>query len=686
MLRLPRALALLLIAGLLVASAAAQGTGTLAGTVVDELGDPLPGANVQLGGTQLGAATDFDGTYRILGVPVGSYDVTASFVGYQAVTATGVVIRSGHTQEVDFELSEGQQLSEIVVAYERPLSERSSIGVPKVLRGDDAENLPIRGVADLAALQGSVVGPDDDLFIRGGRSAEVAYYVDGVQVSPGEAQASARRGREVRAVELSREGYAATVENAFRRPEQHPFSTFGVDVDRAGYANVRRFLNEGRLPVPGAVRLEEMVNYFAYDLPQPHAEHRAPFSLTTEVAACPWQPGHRLVRVALQGRDVDAGQVPPSALVFLLDTSGSMDSPDKLGLLVAGMKLLAQQLRPEDTVAIVTYAGSAGLVLPPTPGTAEGKVAIAEALGRLRAGGSTAGGAGIELAYDVAAQLHRPGVNARVVLATDGDFNVGASSNAEMLALIEEKRETGVFLSVLGLGTGNLQDEKMELLADRGNGQYNYLDSIDEARRVLVSEMAGTLFAIAKDVKIRVEFNPAKVAAYRLLGYENRLLAAEDFEDDRKDAGEIGAGHAVTALYEMVPTGAESPAIAGLPAAVRPRYQQVAPGVGGGDELLTLEMKWKAPDARRSEPALVTALPDRVVPMEQASADFRFASAVAELALLLRESDHRADAQYARLIERARAARGPDADGYRAEFVRLAEAAAALAGEPLVQR
>jgi Ca-activated chloride channel family protein len=486
----------------------------------------------------------------------------------------------------------------------------------------------------------------------------------------------------------SREGYAAREENGFQRPEQHPFSTFGVDVDRAGYANVRRFLNDGQLPVPGAVRLEEMVNYFDYDLPQPEADGRAPFSLVTESATCPWQPGHRLVRVALQGREVSADKVPPSALVFLLDTSGSMNSPDKLGLLAAGMKMLAQQLRPEDRVAIVTYAGSAGLVLEPTPGTPHGKEQIMAALDRLSAGGSTAGGQGIELAYRVAEAFVEQGdaQNVRVILATDGDFNVGASSNAEMMDLVEEKRETGVFLSVLGLGTGNLQDEKMELLADHGNGQYNYLDSIDEARRVLVSEMAGTLFAIAKDVKVRVQFNPAKVAAYRLLGYENRLLAAEDFEDDRKDAGEIGAGHAVTALYEVIPAGVDSPALDALPKLVGSKYQRTTATGAGQDELLTVELKWKRPDADDSEPAIERAIADRQVPMDDASADFRFASAVAELALLLSESDHRADARYDRLVARARAARGADEDGYRAEFVRLAETAAALAGTPVAQR
>ena len=660
MIRLSLATLLLALTGLLVAAPAGAppATGILAGTVTDDIGEPLPGANVLIEGTQLGAATDLDGRYRIDDVPVGCYDVVASFVGFQSVTVEGVEIIESRVHELDFSLSEGEMLSEMVVVKE-----------PSPLR---------KAIGRLFDASPEVQTESDQVFRAPSAASRQAtgYVVTDRSAPP----------------EPSREGYAAREENAFQRPQQHPFSTFGVDVDRAGYANVRRFLNDGQLPVPGAVRLEEMVNYFDYDLPQPGADSRAPFALVAESATCPWQPGHRLVRVALQGRDVSAEQVPPSHLVFLLDTSGSMNSPDKLGLLVAGMKMLTQQLRPEDHVAIVTYAGSAGLVLEPTPGTRQGKERIAQALDQLYAGGSTAGGQGIELAYRVAERFveqraeQDEAQNVRVILATDGDFNVGASSNAEMMALIEEKRETGVFLSVLGLGRGNLQDEKMETLADHGNGQYNYLDSVDEARRVLVSEMAGTLFTIAKDVKVRVQFNPAKVAAYRLLGYENRLLAAEDFEDDRKDAGEIGAGHAVTALYEVIPAGVESPALDSLPEFVTPRYQQTTPTGAGQDELLTVELKWKRPDADHSEPAIEQAVADRQVPMERASADFRFASAVAELALLLGESDHRADARYARLIGRAADARGDDEDGYRAEFVRLARTAAALAGEPVAGR
>ena len=490
MIRLALSAALLALSALFLAAPGppVPPDGVIEGVVTDQqTGEPLPGVNVLIVSRQRGASTDLDGRYRIDGIPAGAYQLRVSYVGYQTVQRDSVVVTAGATQRADFALAEDSQgLDEVVVESRSKLRE----AVGRLFGRDQA-------ATEAGAPMPSSWNPSN-MSARSGAALGQGYASDAMMPPP-----------------HSREGYAAREENGFQRPGQHPFSTFGVDVDRAGYANVRRFLNDGRLPVPGAVRLEEMVNYFAYELPQPVRDSRAPFSLTTDVAACPWQPGHRLVRIALQGREVDARQVPPSHLVFLLDTSGSMSSPDKLPLLVAGMKMLVQQLRPEDSVALVTYAGSAGLVLEPTPATPDGKQAIVAALERLSAGGSTAGGAGIELAYSVAEQFHQAGAeqNVRVILATDGDFNIGASSNAEMLALIEQKRETGVFLSVLGLGTGNLQDEKMELLADHGNGQYAYLDSIDEARRVLVSEMAGTLFAIAKDVKVRVEFNPARVAA-----------------------------------------------------------------------------------------------------------------------------------------------------------------------------
>jgi Ca-activated chloride channel family protein len=353
------------------------------------------------------------------------------------------------------------------------------------------------------------------------------------------------------AVPGDREQYARIYDNRFLATGTHPLSTFSIDVDAASYSNIRRFLTSGQRPPADAVRIEEMINYFSYTYPEPDGSE--PFSVTTEMGPAPWNPQHQLVLVGLQGRRISRENLPPSNLVFLLDVSGSMNAPDKLPLVQSAFRLLVKQLRREDRVAIVVYAGAAGLVLPSTPGSERDQ--ILAAIDQLEAGGSTAGGAGIQLAYRVAKEHFIPGGNNRVILATDGDFNVGVSSDAELVRMIEEKRNEGTYLTVLGFGTGNLQDAKMEQLADKGNGNYAYVDNINEARKVFVHELGATLLTIAKDVKIQVEFNPARVQAYRLIGYENRILASEDFNDDARDAGELGAGHSVTALYEIVPAG-----------------------------------------------------------------------------------------------------------------------------------
>jgi Ca-activated chloride channel family protein len=469
---------------------------------------------------------------------------------------------------------------------------------------------------------------------------------------------------------VDREGYDPVRDNPFLAAATNPLSTFSIDVDTASYANVRRFLTEGRLPPKDAVRIEELVNYFRYEYPAPRGG--SPFSITTELGACPWKPEHRLVLVGLRGRAIDDESLPPRNLTFLLDVSGSMRSPDKLPLLKRAMGVLVDSLRAEDRVAIVVYAGSSGLVLPSTSGAEKG--AIHAAIDSLWAGGSTAGAAGIRLAYEVAKDRYVEGGINRVILATDGDFNVGVSSDGELVRLIEEKRESGVFLSVLGFGEGNLQDAKMEKLADHGNGNYSYIDSFREARKVLGTEAGGTLVTIAKDVKIQVEFNPARVRAYRLIGYENRTLRAEDFADDRKDAGEIGAGHTVTALYEIVPVGVEID----LPAVDPLKYQ--SPSVPSGDassrDLLTVKLRHKAPDGDRSRLQTV-AVEDREP--GEASANLRFASAVAAFGMLLRDSEYKGAASWSQVIELARGAVGTDPDGYRTEFLVLARNAASLA-------
>jgi len=473
---------------------------------------------------------------------------------------------------------------------------------------------------------------------------------------------------------MNTENYAVIEESRFLPAGANPRSTFSIDVDAASYTNVRRFLTAGQRPPKDAVRIEELLNYFRYDYPEPRG--RDPFSVTTDLAVAPWAPEHRLLRIGIKGRSLRTESVPPSNLVFLLDVSGSMQPPDKLPLVKQAFRLLVQELRPQDRVAIVVYAGAAGLVLPSTPGS--DKVAILAALDRLEAGGSTAGGAGLRLAYEVAKQHYAREGNNRVILATDGDFNVGESSDAAMVRLIEERRDQGIFLTVLGFGTGNLKDSRMEQIADKGNGHYAYVDNLNEARRVFVREFAGTLVTIAKDVKIQVEFNPAKVAAYRLVGYENRALRTEDFADDRKDAGELGAGHTVTALYEIVPAGASFAGTGGDLEDLKYQSVQLRPGASSGDEWLTVQLRYKEPDGTTSR---LLSHPVRVrrAPAEP-TGDFRFAAAVAAFGLVLRDSEYRGSATLDQVLRLARGSEGQDADGERAEFVRLVESARLLSG------
>jgi len=471
--------------------------------------------------------------------------------------------------------------------------------------------------------------------------------------------------------EMNTEEYGRISDNPFLETLRNPLSTFSVDVDRASYSNVRRFLTAHQRPPRDAVRIEEMVNYFSYDYPDPPAGQ--PFSLTTEIASCPWNEKNRLLLIGLQGRRLDTADLPPGNLVFLIDVSGSMMEPNKLPLVQSALHLLVDQLRPQDRVAIVAYAGNAGLVLPSTPGSEKGQ--IAEAIDRLEAGGSTAGGEGIVLAYKVAKESFVEGGNNRVILATDGDFNVGVSSDGELERLIEEKRRDRIFLTVLGFGTGNVKDGKMELLADKGNGNYAYIDTLNEARKVLVQELGATLTTIAKDVKLQIEFNPAKVRAYRLIGYENRLLRAEDFHDDAKDAGEIGAGHSVTALYELVPPDGDL-AIAQVDPL---KYQNVElrDAASASPELLTLKLRYKEPDEETSRLVTQPVL-DETTPIAAASENLRFAASVAELGLLLRESPYKSSASYDQVAEVASHALGDDREGYRAEFLQLVNAASRL--------
>ena len=474
----------------------------------------------------------------------------------------------------------------------------------------------------------------------------------------------------------NRESYNAGRENGFINAGRDPLSTFSIDVDTAGYANVRRFVTGGHLPPVGAVRIEEMINYFSYDYPAPSGSE--PFSLTAEVGPSPFHSDYRLVRIGLKARDLAKHQLPPSNLVFLIDVSGSMQDANKLPLLKEAMTLLVRQLGERDRVAIVVYAGTDRVVLPPTPGNRQEE--ILRAINQLQSGGSTHASSGIRTAYQLARQGFMATGNNRIVLASDGDFNVGVTSRDELQRLVEQERRGGVYLTVLGFGMGNYHDDTMEILADKGNGNYAYIDSLLEAKKVMVKELSGTLFALAGDVKIQVEFNPSRVGAYRLIGYENRALADEDFRDDSKDAGEIGVGHRVTALYELIPAGHAS-----IPELDPLKYQAAkkAPAKTS-EELMTVKLRYKP---LRTGSSRLISLPVNDATAGKPSADFRFAAAVAGYGMLLSHSEHLGTFTWEQCLEMVRSGRGADVEGYRAELYRLVEASQLLAqqqGQPPV--
>ena len=631
------------------AQSAGTSTGVVFGKATNSAGAPLGGATVKLTAHRFSTRTtvaDTAGEFRFAGVPSGTYVLEVSLSGF--VTLKRPVLVS----------ADAPQSSPVIVTL-----------VAAALKGQ-APSAP--NAASVDAPPPVATGTEGG--IPGGT---IGGVVGGLSAAPPPA-APVRVGGSIAGVAghgipFNTEAYDRIEDNGFRSVRADPLSTFSIDVDTASYANVRRFLNEGTMPPADAVRIEELINYFRFDYPQPRPG--VPFSVTTELAACPWNPAHRLALIGLQARPIDEGRLARN-LVFLLDVSGSMMPPDKLPLVKKAMRMLVDTLRDEDRIAIVVYAGASGLVLPATPG--DQKDRIHQAIARLEAGGSTNGGAGITLAYRIARQQFIKGGINRVILASDGDFNVGVTSQGELTRLIEQEREAGVFLSVLGVGTGNLKDSTLEKLADKGNGNYAYLDSLHEARKVLVAEAGGTLVTVAKDVKIQVEFNPAHVAAYRLIGYENRVLRNEDFNNDRKDAGEIGAGHTVTALYEIVPPGVpfELPGVDPL------KYQQPVNAAGGSDvpnEMMTVKLRYKEPDADASK-LMTFVVVNRLTP---GAANIGFASAVAEFGMALRRSEHRGTATFNDAAVLARRHRGIDENGYRAEFVRLIELANALVRQTL---
>lgn len=544
----------------------------------------------------------------------------------------------------------------------------SSAALPPVTTGSTGASPPSLGMLGGSAAGGGLVHghATGAMMARSGRSGSSGY-------GRGASGFRGRGGYPLAATNVpprfNTEGYAHVPDNRFTPVTDKPLSTFSVDVDTASYANVRRFIDAGAPPPVDAVRVEEMINYFGYAYAEPTKGQ--PFSVYTEVASAPWNPAHRLLHVGLKGRSVEQASVPGRNLVFLIDVSGSMRSADKLPLLKRGLTMLTRQLRSSDRVAMVVYAGSTGLALESTPG--DRKADILGALARLQSGGSTHGSAGIALAYEVAQEHFIKGGINRVILATDGDFNVGVTSEGALTRLIADKRKTGVFLTVLGFGRGNLQDSRMETLADKGNGNYAYIDSVAEARKVLVREAGSTLITIAKDVKLQLEFNPSLVKSYRLVGYENRVLAARDFNDDQKDAGEIGAGHTVTALYELIP--ADGTSASGIDPL---KYQRPRPAPRPvSDELLTLKLRYKRPSGRTSR-LLSAVVRDSATDHAHASEDFRWSAAVAGFGMVLRRSPHRGTASYDTVHALAESAVGADLHGDRTQLLQLIRRAATL--------
>jgi Ca-activated chloride channel family protein len=626
------------------------------GIVKNQQGLPVSGVTVMekqdLPGHRGGTATGADGSFTLT---VSSKNAVLIFqmVGYEQQE----VILSGDEKPVSIILKNvAQELKEVEVTGYRTQRKKDLTGAVVTIKAQPsnlsspATRTPVSGVA--------------------GRASGFAKEEKRRKKSPYDKYLPQNTDSE----RFNTEEYDAITENRFLTASQNPLSTFSIDVDAGSYSNVRRFLQQGELPPAGAVRIEELINYFHYDYPQPVGSD--PFTINTEIGDCAWNPKHKLLMIGLQGKRIPFDKLPISNLVFLIDVSGSMMEPDKLPLVQQSLKLLVDQLREQDRVSLVVYAGNAGLVMPSTSGNEKTK--IRDAIDRLEAGGSTAGGAGIQLAYKVAQEHFVKDGNNRVILCTDGDFNVGPSSNDELERMIEKEKKTGVFLTVLGYGMGNYKDSKLEKLADKGNGNHAYIDNESEAKKVLVNEFGGTLFTIAKDVKLQIEFNPARVLAYRLIGYENRMLNKEDFNNDQKDAGELGSGHTVTALYEIIPVGVTnefSEAVDSL------RYQKnikSAMYTASGNEIMTIKFRYKNPDSEKSS-LIERVVMDQQAGLKETSSNFRFVSAVAQFGMLLRNSEFKQQATYQSSYILAKNAVGKDTEGYRSGFLQLIQRAHKLA-------
>ncbi|MFC0778508.1 von Willebrand factor type A domain-containing protein [Flavobacterium sp. HJSW_4] len=678
---------------------------TISGIISDKEKQPLPGVTILNQTSKASTQTDFDGKYNIQ-AKTGDL-LVFSFIGFETQRQK---VQNSNTMNIILK-EYNQTLSEVVVvgygssdaeysnrSYERAERKKAKVAMtvqsnaiyapsPAIVVHGNApiapKNEPIYIIDGVPAKanQMSKINPNDikDLKVlkdvdatsiygtKGANGVVVIATKNELYKNLSEKELDKKLNILPIPTEPTQEDYDTFVENAFESPKTAPLSTFSIDVDNASYTNIRRFLNNGQQVPKDAVRVEEMVNFFKYTYPQPKNEH--PFSINTEVSDSPWNSNNKILKIGLQGKNIPTNDLPASNLVFLIDVSGSMGDMNKLPLLKQSLKILVNELRPKDKVAIVVYAGAAGLVLPPTSG--DEKKTIVDALDNLQSGGSTAGGAGIELAYKIATENFIKSGNNRVILATDGDFNVGSSSNTDMEKLIEEKRKTGVFLTCLGYGMGNYKDSKMEILADKGNGNYAYIDNIQEANRFLGKEFKGSMFAIAKDVKIQIEFNPKQVQAYRLIGYENRKLRPEDFKNDAIDAGELGSNHTVTALYEIIPAGVKSNYLAEQPDALK--YTQTETNSNNySNELATVKFRYKKPDGEKSI-EMVQVIENKSIALEKASDDMKFSSAVAWFGLKLRESKLISDKSSDGIVKLAKQGNSNDGEGYKAEFIRLVE-------------
>jgi Ca-activated chloride channel homolog len=590
--------------------------GTISGIVTDARnGDPMPFANVNIetnGIATIGSCTDFEGKFRITNVAAGTYDIVVNYIGYAEYRLKKVVVSELLETIIEIKLEPSS-----VILMEVEIREYRA---PLIHKDQSFSSISIS---------------NNNIYNWGNSNSKEKQNT---------------------------ETYAYISENGFKKSRKEPLSTFSIDVDRAAYSNVRRFINSSQMPNVDAVRIEEMINYFEYNYGTP--ENGEPIATHLEIGECPWNPENKLLLIGIQGEKVSEEKIPPCNLVFLIDVSGSMSDENKLPLLKKSFKYLVDQLRPEDRVSIVVYAGAAGCVLPSTSG--KNKVEIMAAIDKLQSGGSTAGGQGIILAYDIAIKNFIDGGNNRVILATDGDFNVGVSSDSELERLIEKKRESGVYLTTLGFGTGNYKDSKMEGLSNKGNGNYAYIDNILEAKKVFGNELWGTLYTIAKDVKIQIEFNPSIVKEYRLIGYENRMLENEDFNNDKKDAGEIGSGHTVTAIYELVMVTDKKPN-----EDVDPLKYQTSEIVESND-IATLKIRYKEPDESKSR-LLTTIISRNEMTNTELSDNYKFAVSVAEYGMLLRNSEYKGKSSYDHVIEWAKESKGTDDSGYRSEFISLVE-------------